>query len=61
MALTLEEENLNMFEFDNSLTPVSSIKHIDKNLVNIQIQGKYKTQAIQFPELESKSTDTVKV
>ncbi len=47
-----------MFEFDNSLTPVSSIKYIDKNLV---IQGKYKTQAIQFPELESKSTDTVKV
>ena len=57
LALTLEEENFDMFEIDYSSKTTGNNFSIADNLA----KGVFKHETVQTPELESKSIETIKM
>jgi hypothetical protein len=69
LAITLELDDYNMYEIDYTLNANKIATNTSNkintgnrsNTSNTQVQTKYKTEGMQFPESECKSTDTVKM
>ena len=57
LALTLEEENFEMFEIDYSSNTTGNNYSLADNLA----KGVFKNETVQTPELESKSIETIKM